>query len=62
VTSVLPIVFGLALGAGILMMARGVKRLGNRTLPDPERRTGFWWLNGGLLLAVASMVLVGFSA
>ena len=56
------IALGLALGAGVLMMARGVKRLGDRRLTGPERRAGFWWLNGGLVLGCASMVAMTWLA
>lgn len=56
------IALGLALGAGVLLTFRGAKRLADKSLPSKQRRAGFWWLNGGLLLAAASMVAVSFLA
>ena len=54
----LPIALGLALGGGALLSYRGFRRLTNKELDTASRRSGFWSLNGGLVLMAVSMVLM----
>lgn len=51
-------VLGLALGGGALLSYRGFRKLTNKELDDASRRSGFWSLNGGLVLMAVSMVLI----
>lgn len=53
----IPSLLGVLLGAGGLMAWRGFRLLSDRKRDDPARRTGFWWLNGGLALIALSVVL-----
>lgn len=55
-----PILLGAALGFGALLCWQGIRRLTNKDLPEPERRRGLWYLNGGVLLAAGSMAAFGF--
>lgn len=51
-------VLGLALGGGALLSYRGFRKLTNKELDDAARRSGFWSLNGGLVLMAVSMVMM----
>ena len=53
-----PVVLGLALGGGALLTYRGFRTLTNKELEDAKRRSGFWSLNGGLVLMAVSMILM----
>lgn len=54
---------GLALGAGVLLVARGLSRLSDKTLDPEARRKGYWTLNAGLALIAGSVVVFSrFSA
>lgn len=54
----LPILLGLALGGGALLSYQGFRRLTNKDLDEAARRSGFWFLNGGLVLMAVSMALM----
>jgi hypothetical protein len=52
---------GIALGLGVVLIFKGIKRLCDKSVKDEERRKGYWSLNGGLLLvAISIIVLVHF--
>lgn len=59
----IPIVLGLALGAGALLGFTGLRTVMNKQLEDTARKRGFWALNGGLILiAVSAYFMVQFKA
>ena len=49
-------VLGLMLGVGVLLGFQGFAAMTDRSLSDVARRKGMWKLNGGVTLAVVSMV------
>ena len=53
----IPPLLGGLLGAGVLAALRGFRIIGDRKRAAPERRKGYWWLNGGLALIALSVVL-----
>lgn len=55
-----PLILGVALGAGALLCWYGFRRMANRELSEPERRKGMWYLNGGLVLAAISAMAFSF--
>lgn len=56
-----PLVLGTLLGLGVLCAWRGLRILSDKQRDDPSRRKGFWWLNGGLALIAASVVVFSLS-
>ena len=48
---------GLALGLGILLVARGLRRLTDKSLDPDARRKGYWPFNAGLALIAGSIVV-----
>ena len=48
---------GLALGLGILLAVRGLRRLTDKSLDRDARRKGYWALNAGLVLMAGSVVV-----
>jgi len=48
---------GLALGLGVLLVVRGLRRLSDKTLDPEARRKGYWALNAGLALMAGSVVV-----
>lgn len=59
----MPIVLGLALGAGAWLFFSGFRTLLNKALDEAGRKRGFWPLNGGLVLMAVSMYfMVQFKA
>ncbi len=50
-----PIVLGVALGAGVLLVFTGLRTLINKQLEEAARKRGFWPLNGGLVLIAVSV-------
>ena len=48
---------GAALGLGVLLVARGLRRLSDKTLDPEARRKGYWALNAGLVLMAGSVVV-----
>lgn len=56
-----PLVLGTLLGVGVLCVWRGLRILADRRRDDPARRGGFWWLNGGLALIAASVMVFTLS-
>lgn len=58
----LPVLLGLLLGLGALLVWRGVGILSDRKRADADRRKGFWWLNGGFALIAVSVVIFTMDA
>ena len=50
-----PVVLGVALGAGVLLVFTGLRTLKNKQLEETARKRGFWPLNGGLVLIAVSV-------
>ena len=50
--------FGLMLGCGVLLCFQGFQAMTDQTVPDIERKKGFWKLNGGVALVVVSLVAI----
>ena len=50
-----PIVLGVALGAGVLLVFTGLRTLINKPLEEAARKRGFWPINGGLVLIAVSV-------
>ncbi len=50
-----PIVLGVALGAGVLLVFTGLRTLIHKQLEEAARKRGFWPLNGGLVLIAVSV-------
>ena len=55
--SAAPLLLGLLLGAGSLLVFIGIRTLANKALDDAGRKRGFWPLNAGLILIAASVYL-----
>jgi hypothetical protein len=51
----LPPLLGVMLGAGALMAWHGIRIITDKARDAAGRRTGFWWLNGGLVLIALSV-------
>ncbi len=47
---------GVALGLGVVLIFKGIRRLCDKSLDEADRRRGFWPLNGGLLLVAISFI------
>ena len=52
----LSVSLGVLLGLGVLLSWQGFRAIIDKSLNDTERRRGFWKLNGGVVLAAASMI------
>lgn len=52
----LPILLGVLLGVGGLLVWWGLGILSDRSRGEAERRKGFWWLNGGFALIALSVL------
>jgi len=48
---------GLALGLGVLLVARGLRLLTDKSLDPDARRRGYWPFNVGLALIAGSVVV-----
>ena len=57
-----PLLLGALLGLGALLVWRGFRILSDRTRSDPDRRKGFWWLNGGLALIALSALAFTYAS
>ena len=53
----MPLLMGVALGGGLLLVVMGFRTLTNKGLDEDGRKRGFWPLNAGLILACVSMYL-----
>ncbi len=53
----LAIGLGLALGLGVVLVARGLRRLTDKALDPDVRRKGYWALNAGLALVAGSIAV-----
>ena len=49
---------GVALGLGVVLIFKGIRRLCDKSLDEANRRRGFWPLNGGLLLVAISIIVL----
>ena len=58
-TNWVPMVLGMVLGAGVLLCFIGLRRMTNKQLEDDKRKTGYWPLNGGLILIALSIYYMG---
>ena len=48
----------LMLGCGLLLCFQGFRAMTDQDLSEIERKRGFWKLNGGVAMAVVSMVAI----
>ncbi len=55
--SPLAIGLGVALGLGVVLVVRGLRRLTDKTLDPDARRKGYWALNAGLALVAGSVIV-----
>ena len=53
----LAIGLGVALGLGVVLTVRGLRRLTDKTLDRDARRKGYWALNAGLALVAGSVIV-----
>lgn len=49
---------GLMMGVGLLLCFQGFRAMTDQSLPEVERKKGLWKLNGGVAMAVVSMVAI----
>ncbi len=52
----LPVVLGLVLGAGVVLVWQGLRILSDTARAEEGRRRGFWRLNTGLMLIAVSVI------
>jgi hypothetical protein len=48
-------VWGGLAGVGVLLAWEGIKRLMDKQRPEPQRKAGLWFVNGGVVLIALSM-------
>jgi len=53
----LPYAWGALGGLGVLLAYYGLRRVMDKAKPQPDRRTGLWLVNAGVLCLAASMAL-----
>ncbi len=52
-----PYLWGALGGLGVVLAFYGLRRVRDRSLPEPYRRAGLWLVNAGIVALAASMAL-----